>query len=53
MVRQVRSHSGISMTMRYTHATNEGKRRAVEAAVSGGVKSVSATNLPQAERATA
>ena len=31
-------------TMRYVHATDEGKRRAVEAAASGGVKSNPATS---------
>ena len=52
-VKEVMGHADIRTTMRYVHATDEGKRRAVEAAVSGRVKSISATNLPQAEKVTA
>jgi len=52
-VKEVMGHSDIRTTMRYVHATDEGKRRAVEAAVIAGVKSPSATNLPQAEEKTA
>jgi len=52
-VKEVMGHVDIRTTMRYVHATDEGKRRAVEAAVSGRVKSNSATNLPQAEKVTA
>ncbi len=52
-VKEVMGHADIHTTMRYVHATDEGKRRAVEAAASGGVKSNPATNLPQAEKATA
>jgi integrase len=48
-VKEVMGHSDIRTTMRYVHATDEGKRRAVEAAVSASVKSQSATNLPQAD----
>ena len=53
VVKEVMGHSDIRTTMRYVHATDEGKRRAVEAAVSASVKLRSATNLPQADTAMA
>jgi integrase len=44
-IRDVMGHKSIAMTERYAHATNEGKRRAVEA-VQAGPRAI-ATNLPQ------
>lgn len=52
-VKEVMGHVDIHTTMRYFHATEEGKRRAVEAAAKSRVKSNPATNLPQADTATA
>lgn len=52
-VKEVMGHMDINTTMRYVHATEEGKRRAVEAAAKSRVQSVPATNLPQAEIARA
>lgn len=52
-VKEVMGHVDIHTTMRYVHATEEGKRRAVEAAAKSRVKSNPATNLPQADTATA
>jgi integrase len=43
-VKEVIGHMDIRTTMRYVHATDGGKRRAVEAAVSDGVKLESVTN---------
>lgn len=43
-VKEVMGHADIHTTTRYVHATDEGKRRAVEAAASGGVKSNPATS---------
>lgn len=44
-IRDVMGHKTTTMTERYAHATDEGKRRAVEAIQSGS--RVIATNLPQ------
>ena len=44
-VKEVMGHVDIGTTMRYVHATDEGKRRAVEAAVRRGNEEP-ATNLP-------
>ena len=52
-VKEVMGHMDIHTTMRYVHATEEGKRRAVEAAAKSRVQSNPATNLPQADTATA
>jgi hypothetical protein len=52
-VKEVMGHMDITTTMRYVHATEEGKRRAVEAAAKSRVKSNPATNLPQTDTATA
>ena len=52
-VKDVIGHSDIRTTMRYVHATDEGKRPAVEAAVSASVKSTSAPNLHHIEGQTA
>lgn len=52
-VKEVMGHMDMNTTMRYVHATEEGKRRAVEAAAKSRVKSNPATNLPQADTATA
>src|SRR4051812_29819217 len=52
-VKEVMGHMDINTTMRYVHATEEGKRRAVEAAAKSRVQSNPATNLPQADTATA
>jgi integrase len=52
-VKEVMRNMDIHTTMRYVHATEEGKRRAVEAAARSRVKSNPATNLPQAHKATA
>ena len=52
-VKEVMGHVDIHTTMHYVHATGEGKRRAVEAAAKSRVKSNPATNLPQADTATA
>jgi hypothetical protein len=46
-------HMDIRTMMRYVHATDEGKRRAVEAAASGGVKLESVTNPSHVLEATA
>jgi len=46
-------HMDIHTTMRYVHATEEGKRRAVEAVAKSRVQSSPATMLPQADEATA
>jgi integrase len=46
-VKEVMGHVDIHTTMRYVHATEAGKRRAVDAAVRGG-RGIPATNLPQA-----
>jgi integrase len=46
-VKEVMGHMDIRTTMRYVHATEEGKRRAVELAARPRVKSPFATNLPQ------
>ena len=45
-VKEVMGHIDIRTTMRYVHATDEGKRKAVEAAACGRVKSELVTNLP-------
>jgi len=47
-VQEIMDHADIKTTMRYVHATEAGKRRAVEAAVKGR----SGTNMVQAKRAT-
>ena len=52
-VKEVMGYMDIHTTMRYVRATEEGKRRAVEAAAKSRVKSNPATNLPQADTATA
>jgi integrase len=52
-VKEVMGHMDINTTMRYVHATDEGKRRAVEAAARSRVQSVPATNLPHAAMAKA
>ncbi|MFP5262007.1 MAG: tyrosine-type recombinase/integrase [Blastocatellia bacterium] len=52
-VKEVMGHSDIRTTMRYVHATDEDKRRAVEAAISASVKSSSVPNLPHAGGQTA
>lgn len=52
-VKEMMGHVDIHTTMRYVHVTEEGKRRAVEAAAKSRVKSNPATNLPQADAATA
>ena len=52
-VKEVMGHMDINTTMRYVHATEEGKRRAVEAAAKSRVQSNPATNLPHADKATA
>lgn len=49
VVKDVMGHMGIHTTMRCVHTTDEGKRRAVEAAAKSRVQSVPATNLPQAD----
>jgi integrase len=43
-VKEVMGHMDIRTTMRYVHATDEGKRRAVEAAARGTVESEFVTN---------
>jgi site-specific recombinase XerD len=48
-VKEVVGYMDIHTTMRYVHATEEGKRRAVEAAAKSRVKSNPATNLPHAD----
>jgi integrase len=50
-VKDVMGHMDIRTTMRYVHATDEGKRRAVDAAISG--KTNLATVLPQRVKSTA
>jgi integrase len=50
-VKEVMRHMDINLTRRYVHASDEGRRRAVELAAKGRVQSVSATNLPQANTA--
>jgi integrase len=50
-VKEVMGHTDISTTMRYVHATEEGKRKAVEAAANWGKGKTSATNLPQSKKA--
>lgn len=45
-VKEVMGHVDIATTMRYVHTTDDGKRRAVEAAVRHG-KEKPATKLPQ------
>lgn len=52
-VKEVMGHMDIRTTMRYVHATDEGKRRAVEAAARGTVKLESVTNPSHALEATA
>jgi integrase len=52
-VKEVMGHMDIHTTMRYVHATEEGKRRAVEAVAKSRVQSTPATMLPQADEATA
>jgi len=52
-VKEVMGHMDIRTTMRYVHATDEGKRRAVEAAACGRVKSESVTNPSHTLEATA
>ena len=51
-VKDVMGHVDIGTTMRYVHATDDGKRRAVDAAVRRG-KEKPATNLPQTLEKTA
>jgi integrase len=46
-VKEVMGHVDIRTTMRYVHATEAGKRRAVELAARPRVQSPLATNLPQ------
>jgi hypothetical protein len=46
-------HMDIRTTMRYVHATDEGKRRAVEAAARGTVKLEFVTNPSHTLEATA
>jgi integrase len=50
-VKGVRGHLDIRTTIRYVHATDEGKGRAVDAAISG--KTNLATVLPQRVKSTA
>jgi integrase len=50
-VKEVMDHADIRTTMRYVHATDEGKRKAVEAAAKGNA-SMSASLLPHKKRAT-
>ena len=52
-VQAVMGHKDISTTMRYVHATDEGKRKAVAAAVSGAKIISFVTNPSQAEKAAA
>jgi integrase len=52
-VKEVMGHMDIRTTMRYVHATDEGKRRAVEAAARGTVKSEFVTNPSHTLEATA
>ncbi len=49
-IQAVMGHADVRTTMRYVHATDEGRRRVVEAAAKGGRES--ATNLPQKRKAT-
>ena len=51
-VKEVMGHVDIGTTMRYVHATDDGKRRAVDAAVRHG-KEKPATKLPQTLEKTA
>ena len=47
-IRDVMGHKSTTMTERYAHATNEGKRRAVEAVLKPKHSSINiATRLPQ------
>jgi integrase len=50
-VKEVMGHADIHTTMRYVHATEEGKRKAVEAAANWGKQKKPATNLPQRKKA--
>jgi integrase len=50
-VKEIMGHADIRTTMRYVHATEEGKRKAVEAAATWGKQKKSATNLPQSKKA--
>ena len=51
-VKEVMGHADIRTTMRYVHATDEGKRKAVEA-VAEVKASAPASHLPHKKRATA
>jgi integrase len=50
-VKEIMGHADIRTTMRYVHATEEGKRKAVEVAANWGKKKKSVTNLPQRKKA--
>ncbi|HZS45141.1 MAG TPA: site-specific integrase [Blastocatellia bacterium] len=50
-IQEIMDHVNIATTMRYVHATDPGKLRAIEAAARGG-KKIPATNLPQTKEAT-
>src|SRR5262249_6445359 len=49
-IQEIMDHAHIATTMRYVHATDPGKLRAIEAAARGVLKSP-ATNMPQAQQA--
>ncbi len=51
-VKEIMGHADIRTTMRYVHATEAGKRAAVEAAAKWGKQEKPATNLPQSKKAT-
>lgn len=50
-IQEIMDHAHIATTMRYVHATDPGKLRAIEAAARGRAKSP-ATNMPQTRKAT-
>jgi integrase len=49
-IQEIMGHADINTTMRYVHATEQGKRRAIEAAVRG--RSEPASHLPHKKTAT-
>jgi integrase len=51
-IQEIMGHADINTTMRYVHATEQGKRRAIEAAVKGKSESKPASLLPHKKTAT-
>jgi integrase len=51
-IKAILGHADIHTTMRYVHATDEGKRKAVEAAAKARRTNQSASHMPQKTKAS-